>query len=109
MSPTSAQRRRRGLNPIPKENVVFTTPLGWAPPASFVSAASVNPVWEEARKWEEKSLFHKFVRRESRVEAAGPGQHPCSGTQGDAAISAWQGLMAPKHPQSGQTLSSVLM
>lgn len=84
MSPTSAQRRRRGLNPISKENVAFTALLDQALPASFAPTASVNPVWEGARKWEEKSLFHKFVRRESRVEAAGPRQRACSRTLADA-------------------------
>lgn len=89
MSPASAQRRRRGLNLIPKENVAFTAPLDQAPPESFASTASANPVWEGARKWEEKSLFHKFVRRESWVEAAGPRQRPCSRTRGDADVLAW--------------------
>lgn len=65
MSPASAQRRKRGLNPIPKENVAFTALPDQAPPASFASVARVNPVWG-ARKWEEKSLSHKFVKGKAR-------------------------------------------
>jgi len=107
MSPASAQRRRRGLNLIPKENVAFAAPLDQALPASFASAASVSPVREGARKGEEKPLFHKFFSRESRVEAAGPRQRPCSRTRGDADVSAWRGLAAPKHPRSSQTSAPI--
>lgn len=82
MSPASTQRRKRGLNPVPKENVSFTAPLDQAPPAGFVSVTRVIPVWGGGRKWEKKSLFHKFVRRESQVEMAGPDSVPAAGHQG---------------------------
>lgn len=83
MSPASTQRRKRGLNPVPKENVSFTAPLDQAPPAGFVSVTRVIPVWGGGGQKMGKEITFPQVCEKGKPGGDGwTRQRPCSRTSG---------------------------